>query len=136
MTDFDKIKGILTSNKIIAVIGFSDKRERPSNRIARYLHGNGYKVFGVNPRFNNIEIDEIQSYQSLGDIPQNADIINIFRRSEFVSDLMNEILELEHKPKVVWTQIGVISSEAKELAVKNNIIFIENKCIMVEHNKI
>lgn len=131
-----EIEEILSVNKIIAVVGFSNNRERPSNRIARYLHGNGYKVFGVNPRFDRDEIDDIICHSSLKNVPEQIDIVNIFRRSEFVFDLVNEILELDYKPKVIWTQIGVISNEAKELAVSRGIVYIENKCIMVEHNKI
>ncbi len=126
----------LNSNKIIAVVGFSDNHLRPSNRIARYLKGNGYKVYGVNPKFDNEQVDEISCYSKLKEIPENADIINIFRRSEFVEDLMKEILALNYKPNVIWTQIGVISSEAKKLAESNGIKYIENKCIMVEHAKI
>lgn len=131
-----EITEILTANKVVAVVGFSDNRERPSNRVARYLHGNDFTVYGVNPRFDGKEIDEIVCQAALKNLPEQADIINIFRRSEFVFDLVNEILELNYKPKVIWTQIGVISSEAKELAESNGILYVENKCIMVEHNKI
>lgn len=130
------IEEILNTYKVIAVVGFSDNHSRPSNRIGRYLLGNGFKVYGVNPKLGNREVDEIKCYSSLKDLPEQADIINIFRRSEFVEDLMKEVLELNYNPKVVWTQIGVISSEAKELALENEIAFIENKCIMVEHTKI
>ncbi|MDQ3019172.1 MAG: CoA-binding protein [Bacteroidota bacterium] len=131
-----KIKDILSSGKSIAIVGFSDNRLRPSNRIGRYLHGNGFKIFGVNPKLDKKEIDEITCYASLKDLPENIDIVNIFRRSEFVEDLMKEILALDYKPEMIWTQIGVISMEAKELALANDIIYVENKCIMVEHAKI
>lgn len=130
------IEKILNSNETIAVVGYSDNRSRPSNRVGRYLLGNGYKIFGVNPKLQNKEIDEIKCYPFLKDLPEQVDIINIFRRSEFLEDLMKEILELDYKPKVIWAQIGVISNEAKELALANEIIYIENKCIMVEHAKI
>lgn len=130
------IKEILYSNKIIAVVGYSDNHLRPSNRIGRYLLGNGFKVFGINPKLHNRVIDEINCYAFLKDLPQQIDIVNIFRRSEFVQDLIEEILELNFKPKVIWTQIGVISNEAKEIALANDIIYVENKCIMIEHAKI
>ncbi len=136
MLSIEEVKEILTSNKVVAVVGFSDNRERPSNRVARYLHGNDFTVYGVNPRFDGKEIDEIVCHTALKNLPEHADIINIFRRSEFVFDLVNEILELDYKPNVIWTQIGVISSEAKELAESRGIVYVENKCIMVEHNKI
>lgn len=130
------IEEILNTNKVIAVVGFSDNHSRPSNRIGRYLLGNGFKVYGVNPKLENREVDEIKCYSYLKDLPEQTDIVNIFRRSEFVESLMKEVIALNYKPKVVWTQIGVISSEAKELALQNDIVFIENKCIMIEHTKI
>ena len=129
--NFEKI---LNECKVIAVVGFSDNHSRPSNRIGRYLLGNGYKVYGVNPRFDNKEVDEIICHPSLQHLPEHADIINVFRRSEFVFDLMNEIMELDYKPRVIWTQIGVFSNESKELAEANGITYVENKCIMIEHS--
>ena len=136
MKDPNIIKEILSSYKSIAIVGFSQNRTRPSNRIGRYMKGNGYKVYGVNPGLDKMEIDEISCYAKLADIPEQIQIINVFRRSEFMFDLMKEILQLDYKPAVVWTQIGVISSEAKEIAALKGIIYIENKCIMIEHNKL
>ena len=130
------IKEILSSYNTIAIVGFSQNRTRPSNRIGRYMKGNGYKVYGVNPVLDNMEIDEISCYAKLAYIPEQIQIINVFRRSEFMFDLMKEILQLDYKPAVVWTQIGVISSEAKELAALKGINYIENKCIMIEHNNL
>lgn len=127
---------ILKSNTVIAIVGFSDNHTRPSNRIGRYLLGNGYNVYGINPKLENKIVDEIRCFASLKDLPVSAGIINIFRRSEFLYDLMKEIIQLKLKPKVVWTQIGVISREAGSLAEENGILYIENKCIMVEHTLI
>lgn len=127
---------IFSINKVIAVVGFSDNHARPSNRIGRYMKGNGFTVYGVNPKHAGKEIDEIQCYAALKDLPEKADIINVFRRSEFVPDLMKEILELDYKPNLIWTQIGVISGESSELAAVNEIDYIGNKCIMIEHSNI
>lgn len=130
------IEEILIKFKSIAIVGFSDNHDRPSNRIGRYLRGNEFIVYGVNPRLANKEVDEINCYGSMKELPEAVEIINVFRRSEFVHDLMKEVLTLKFKPKVFWTQVGVVSMEAKVIAGTNNIEYIENKCIMVEHNKI
>lgn len=130
------IEEILTQNKVIAIVGFSDNHKRPSNRIGRYLFGNGYKVYGVNPRLHGQVVDEINCYGFLEDLPEKADIVNVFRRSDYVFDLVKEILDLNYKPKVIWAQIDVISNEAKELAKANGFEYIENKCIMIEHSRI
>jgi predicted CoA-binding protein len=119
-------RDIFESNKIVAVVGFSDNHTRASN--------NGFTVYGVNPKLAGKEIDEISCYASVKDLPEEADIINVFRRSEYVPDLMEEILELDYKPNLIWSQIGVISSESSDKALENDIDYIENKCIMVEHN--
>lgn len=127
------IKNLLTESKIIAVVGFSDNFSRPSNRIGRYLHGNGYKVFGINPKLEKKTILDIECFDLLKQLPVNADIVNIFRRSEFLRAVIDEILELNYKPRAVWTQIGVIDYETKIKAEENGIFYVENKCIMTEH---
>jgi len=129
-------KEIFDSYKNIAVLGFSDRRDRASNRIGRYLKENNFNVTGVNPVPDTNSADDITIIKSLSELPENTEIINIFRRSEFIYDHVIEILKMKTLPKVIWTQLGVIDPAAKELTVKNNIQYIENKCIMVEHNKI
>lgn len=130
------IEKILTEYNVVAIVGFSDNHSRPSNRIGRYLYGNGFKVYGVNPKLKDKEVDEIYCYGSLAELPEEIEIINIFRRSEFISELMKEILSMNYKPKAIWAQIGVVSYEAKEMVKDTGIEYIENKCIMIEHSKI
>ncbi|HMS33839.1 MAG TPA: CoA-binding protein [Ignavibacteria bacterium] len=136
MNDIKLIPDILNNSRTIAIVGFSANHTRPSNRIGRYMRGNGFIVYGVNPGLDKTEVDEIRCFAKLSDLPEQPDIINIFRRSEFVFDIIQEIIEMNYIPKAVWTQIGVISSEAKEAALSNGIVYIENKCIMVEHNNL
>ena len=124
---YNNLNELFSSNKVIAVVGFSDNHTRPSNRIGRYLKGNGFTVYGVNPRLAGKEIDDIECVASVKDLPVKADIINVFRRSEFVPDLMKEILELDYKPNLIWSQIGVISNESSDMAAKNEIDYIGNK---------
>lgn len=133
--DYKIITEIFKKQNTVAIVGFSDNRTRPSNRIGRYLHGNGFKVYGVNPKLANSKVDEIVCFGTLNELPSKADIINIFRRSEFLFDLMKEILSLKFKPDVIWTQVGVICYDSKKLAESNGLIYIENRCIMTEHQK-
>lgn len=136
MNDIKLIPDILNNSRTIAIVGFSANQMRPSNRIGRYMRGNGFTVYGVNPGLDKTEVDEIRCFAKLSDLPEPPDIINIFRRSEFVFDVIQEIIEMNYIPKAVWTQIGVISSEAKEAALSKGFVYIENKCIMVEHNNL
>ena len=132
----NSLNEIFNDCKVIAIIGFSENPARPSNRIGRYLKGNLYTVYGVNPELEGKSVDGIICYGSLKNIPSKIDLVNIFRRSEFLTGILNEVLKLNEKPSVIWTQYGVIDSAAKDLALKNNIEYVENKCIMTEHQKL
>lgn len=127
---------LLKNSKVVAVLGFSKNPSRASNRIGRYLLANGYTVYGVNPNLKVETIDGIKCFNTLADIPDEIDIVNIFRRSEHLVNILNEILQLKSKPKVIWAQTGVLESKAGEIALLNGIQYIENRCIMIEHQNL
>ncbi|MBS1514369.1 MAG: CoA-binding protein [Bacteroidetes bacterium] len=124
---------ILNSYKKIAVLGYSDKPFRESNRIGIYLMNNGYAVFGVNPKLAGKTVDGIMCYGSLGEIPDEIEIVNIFRNPDALPGIIDEVLSLPYKPKVIWTQLEVINDEAREKAISMGFTYIEDKCIYVEH---
>jgi uncharacterized protein len=129
-------KEILEKYKKIAVVGFSDNRDRDSYRIAVYMQKKGYKIYGINPKLIGKNIDGIDCYKSLSDIPEKVDIINIFRVSIAVLPIVQEVLKLNYRPKVIWTQLGIFNEEAKKLAIDNGFEFVENKCLYIEHQKL
>jgi len=122
---------ILKNAKNIAVVGISDKPGRDSGWIAKFLRDSGYKVFGVNPALK--EFDGIPVYKSLKDIPEPIDIVDIFRRSEFVTEIVQEAIEIN--AKVIWMQLGVVNYDAEKLAQSAGLTVIMNKCIAVEHRR-
>ncbi|MGV8017543.1 MAG: CoA-binding protein [Ignavibacteria bacterium] len=126
-------KEILQKYKIIAVVGFSDNPDRDSYGISDFMNKNGYKVIGVNPRLDGKTINGIVCYSALNYIPEKVDIVNIFRKPEAVKGIVEEVLQMKERPAVVWAQLGITNEEAKKLARKNGIIYIEDKCIYVEH---
>jgi uncharacterized protein len=125
------IKGVLESAKTIAVVGLSDKDGKTSNRIGKYLKSKGYVVVPVNP--NADEVIGEKSYKSLADIPPEIkiDIVNVFRRSEFVEEVANEAVK--RGCGTFWAQLGIYSENAAKLLEEANIPFIMNRCIFVEH---
>jgi predicted CoA-binding protein len=127
---------ILNKYKKIAVVGYSANPARPSHWIAEYLLKSGYEVYGVNPGLEGRCVNEINCYSSLKELPVKVDIVNVFRRPSALPELMNEIMNLDYKPDVIWTQIGVVNAEARKIAEENEIKYIENLCIYVEHQKI
>jgi len=125
-------KELLLSSKIIAVVGLSPKIDKPSNRVAQYLIENGFRVIPVNPQHE--EILGEKSYKSLSDIPYRIDVVDIFMRPENVVPIVEEAVKL--KPKAIWLQLGIINDEAKAIAEKNKIDFVQNLCIKIEHARL
>lgn len=125
-------KELLSSSKIIAVVGLSPKTDKPSNRVAQYLIEHGYKIIPVNPQHE--EILGEKSYKSLSDIPDRVDIVDIFMRAENVVPVVEEAIKL--KPKAIWLQLNIVNDEAKTIAEKNGTDFVQNLCIKLEHARL
>ncbi len=133
MKDLD-LKKLFMKTKTIAIVGLSDKRSRTSNRIAHYLQEAGFRIVPVNP--NVEEILGEKCYNSLSDIPKdlNVDIVNVFRRSEFLPELAKETVECGFP--FFWAQLGVYNKEAMDILDKASIPNIMDLCIMVEHQRL
>lgn len=126
------IRELLQKSKTIAVVGLSNKPERESFRVARYLQDNGYRVIPVNPM-----IDEAlgeKAYPDLSSVPEKIDLVDVFRRSDQTVEVVEKAAE--HKIPAVWLQLGITSPAGYQLASKNGVIYIENKCIMIEHRRL
>lgn len=134
MTNNDEQKKALLENaQVIAVVGLSDNPDRPSNRIGRYLQQQGYKVIPVNPSLT--EVLGEKCYPDLQSIPFDVDVVDVFRRSEEVYDIVKAAQE-KNIP-AVWTQMGVRCNEASQkLAQEHNMTLIEDCCIMREHQRL
>ncbi|MBI3549414.1 MAG: CoA-binding protein [Elusimicrobia bacterium] len=113
----------------VAVVGCSPKRERPSNQVASYLMESGYRVIPVNP--GHKEILGETCYPTLKDIPEPVEIVDIFRRSEFVPDIVKDAIDI--KAKAVWMQDGVEDEQAAALARKSGLRVVMNDCMLRQH---
>jgi len=129
-------KEILDKYRKVAVIGFSDNPSRDSHSIALYLKKYGYTVYGVNPKLGGKTIEGIKCFNTLADIPDEVEIIDIFRLPIAVPPIVQEAIKLNYKPAVIWTQFGIINEEARKLALENGFEYVEDRCILVEHSKI
>lgn len=123
------IQKLLTPPKTIAVVGLSDKTERPSNQVAKYLIDLGLTIIPVNPFIEGVY--GLKSYKSLSEIPKEIkiDIVDIFRKESEVLQIVEEIIETGQKP-VVWLQEGFFNDEAKKLAKQHNLEIVEGMCLM------
>lgn len=127
----EQIFTYLKNAKRIAVVGLSAKEERTSFQIAKLLQEYGYQIIPVNPILAGQEILGEPVYERLQDIPGSIDIVDIFRRSEFLPDVAKDFLETD--AKVFWAQLGLENDEATDLlkkAGRNDIIM--NRCIKIE----
>ena len=127
----DPASEILKNSRTIAVVGLSSRRHRPSYGVAEYLQSVGYRVIPVNP--TETEVLGEKSYARLEDIPEHVDIVDIFRRSEFVPEIVESAIRIGARG--VWMQEGVIHSQAAERARSAGLFVIMNACILKEHIK-
>jgi hypothetical protein len=121
---------LLESTKIIAVVGLSPRRSRPSNGVARYLQSAGYRIIPVNP--NETEVLGEQACARLEDVPERIDIVDIFRRSEAVPEIVESAIKIG--ARAVWMQEGVIHEAAAERARQAGLIVMMDRCILKEHH--
>ena len=123
---------ILNSSKTIAVVGLSPKPDRPSYRVASYLKEQGYRIIPVNAYAS--EILGETCYPDLRSIPEQVDVVDIFRRSERVPAIVEEAIEIG--AKAVWMQEGVINEEAATRAREAGLLVVMDKCMLKEHRKL
>jgi predicted CoA-binding protein len=125
----DLIYDLLQKAKTIAVVGLSDNPLRPSHGVAAYLHSQGYRIIPVNPRIQSALGEK--AYSSLLEVPERIDIVDIFRRPEFVEEIVDQAIHL--KIPVVWMQEEVIHEAAAQRARKAGIFVVMDRCILLEH---
>ena len=128
----DPIAEILQKAKTIAVVGLSNNPLRPSHGVAAYLQSSGYRIIPVNP-----EIEESlgeKSYPSLLDVPEKIDIVDIFRRSEFVPEIVEAAIR--KGAKAIWMQEGVVHEEAARRAEEAGIAVAMDRCILKDHRRL
>jgi predicted CoA-binding protein len=129
-----EIREVLTRARTIAIVGLSDKPDRDSNEVARYLQSKGYRVIPVNPAVP--EILGEKSYPSLTAIPKaiRVDIVDVFRRSDQVHPIADEAIR--RGVKVLWMQLGVDNAEAASAVREAGGVAFENLCIMTQHRRL
>lgn len=119
--------------KNIAVVGMSAHREKPSHFVPEYLLQKGYNIIPVNP--NTPEILQRKCYNRVSEINEGVDIVNVFRKSEDVLDVIKDLLKKDGI-KLIWLQKWIFNEEAMRLAKKNGIDFVYNRCMMEEHERL
>lgn len=122
---------ILQSCHTIAVVGLSSNRLRPSYEIAQFMQQHGYQIIPVNPQ--EAEVLGEKCYPRLEDIPGKVDCVDVFRRPEFVPEVVDSAIAIG--AKAVWLQLGVIHDEAIARAEAAGLLAVQNRCLLIEHRR-
>lgn len=126
----EEIKNILAECKNIAVVGLSDNPERTSHMVSKAMQDKGYRIIPVNPTAAGKTILGEVCYASLQDVPEQVDLVNVFRRSEHTPQVAREAVQAG--ARTLWLQLGIYSEEAASIAQEAGLNVIMDRCIKVE----
>jgi predicted CoA-binding protein len=126
------IREILEKYKTIAVVGLSSQTWRPSYSVSHYMQNAGYRIIPVNP--NEMEVLGEKAYPTLDDVPDPFDIVDIFRRPEYVPDIVEAAIR--HNARVIWMQLGVANEAAAARARQAGLDVVMDRCILQDHQEI
>ena len=138
MTTLDDaaLRTLLTSVKTIAIVGVSANPVRPSYFVARYLQLRGYRVIPVNPGLAGQSLFGEEVRATLSEVPDDVDMVDIFRRSEAVPEIVDEALARWPALQVIWMQIGVRHEEAAERARARGVTVVQDRCPKIEYQRL
>lgn len=132
----DYIAGILKETRTIALLGASPKPDRPSYGVMRFLLDRGYTVYPVNPGQAGKEILGQKTYATLADVPEQIDLVDVFRAPEYLDGVVEEALSLETQPAAIWGQLGVRDDAAAAKAEAAGIKVVMNRCPAIEYPRL
>lgn len=134
VTDSEGIRDVLTRYRRIAVVGLSNNPDRPSYDVSAFLQEQGYEIYPVNPVLAGQEVLGRRVYASLAELPVRPEIVDVFRRSEFVPEIAEQAIAVG--ADVLWTQLFVINDAAAQRASDAGLAVVQNRCPKIEFHKL
>lgn len=128
----EEIEKLFSEARTIAVVGLSPDRSRDSNMVASYLQSHGYRIIPVNPKVETILGEK--SYPDLKSIPDQIDVVDVFRRPEHVPEIAAQAISAG--AKALWLQLGVTNDEAARIAKEAGLVVVQDACMKVEHARL
>ncbi|MBI4636410.1 MAG: CoA-binding protein [Candidatus Rokubacteria bacterium] len=136
MRDDEGLARVLREAKTIAILGAKTERSEPAFFVPAYLDARGYRVLPVNPALAGRSLWGTTIVATLADLPEPADVIEVFRRPGFLPAHVDEILVLPWRPQTVWLQLGIRHAPSVERLARAGIRVVENRCMMPEHRRL
>jgi uncharacterized protein len=134
--DDDGLRRILTESRAIAVLGAKADRFAPAHFVPAYLLDHGYRILPVNPTIAGQHVFGVPAVARLADLAEPADLVEVFRRPQYLSGHAEEILAMIHRPAVVWFQLGIRHDGAAERLAAAGIRVVQDRCMMPEHRRL
>ena len=130
----EAVRQLLLDTKVIAVVGLSANPDRASNQVAWYLHHQGYRLFGVNPQCPEPDVFGIPMVESLDQVPEPIDVVDVFRRPEHTPPVARDAVAAG--ARALWLQLGITSPEARAIAEAAGLAYVEDRCLKVDHGRL
>jgi uncharacterized protein len=130
------LTAILRDTKTIAVLGAKVDRGEPAYYVPAYLAARGYRILPVNPVFAGRALHGTRVVGTLADLEETPDLVDVFRRPEYLLEHAREILALSPRPSTVWFQLGIVNDEAAEQLARAGIRVVQNRCMMPDHRRL
>ena len=127
---------ILRESRTVAVLGANTRRSAPAYYVPAYLHSHGYRIYPVNPTLTGESVFDAPIVGALADLTTAVDVIDVFRRPEYLVGHAREILALPWRPPAVWFQLGIRNDEAAVMLAREGIRVVQDRCMMPEHRRL
>ncbi len=132
----DQVREILSSSPTIAVLGIHSQADKAAYYVPEYLHDQGYRILGVNPRFADQAMFGERVRATLAEIGEPVDLVDVFRRPDQIPAHVEDILAMKPRPKVVWFQLGIRNDDAAKILEAAGITVIQNRCTLADHQRL
>jgi len=131
-----QLREILTTSPTIAVLGLHHEPEKAAFYVPEYLHDEGYRIIGVNPRLVGQELFGEPVRTTLAEIDEPVDLVDVFRRPDLIPTHVEDILAMSPRPKVVWFQLGIKHEDAARTLEAAGITVVQNRCTLADHQRL
>jgi predicted CoA-binding protein len=132
----DRLRAILTTSPTVAVLGIHREPEKAAYYVPEYLHDEGYRIIGVNPRFRGEALFGEPVRATLAEIGEPVDLVDVFRRPAAIPEHIEDILAMKPRPKVVWFQLGIKHDESARILEAAGITVVQNHCMLADHQRL